>query len=653
VIRVLRARNWGPFRGNHELLLGPLAYGVFARDERDGERSNWQGKSMTLEAVDFALHGRLNPDRHFAKDGWITEGESDGYVHVEVDCAAGLLAVSRSRATGKSGKVAARVQTANGWETERTGDEAELEIARQLGLSAEDFLSVAYFRQRQTAQLVLMRPEPRTAVVVGWAGVAPLETGEDHLRARFREAEESRASLRTKMEVCTREIAAIVQEAGEDFEVKFARLDETRAEHEAARKACEEAHALQGMRAAAAEFLTVQAEGKSLRKKIDETITPYLASWERQLAERQEESKQLLLAAGPLQQEAEQKRLLARGHFDGRCPVASTGCPVPDFVKGQQQQAQALADEAEKRRQEVWKRYAAADRDAKQLEAQVREAKQDLERIKKLRTRAEILLPSYERVEEGTVPDDEETKRRFTRLEAAAQEVTKLRAERQRLERLTDRKRAAEAELARLKAEDAPLAAASRARHEAAQVFSAARRRIGEGCLREVEAGANDVLSSCGVDLQVSASWAREGKDPAKQCPECGSAQPASAKVKRCPTCGAERGLQQVQKLELRLSRHSGAAEDLAGLALQVSASAWVRRRRGSAWDTLLIDEPFGACDAAHRRQVGAQLARILAGPHGARQSLVVAHQPGVLESLPGRIEIVRRGSFSEVKVVA
>jgi DNA repair exonuclease SbcCD ATPase subunit len=108
-----------------------------------------------------------------------------------------------------------------------------------------------------------------------------------------------------------------------------------------------------------------------------------------------------------------------------------------------------------------------------------------------------------------------------------------------------------------------------------------------------------------------------------------------------------------IDKLELVLSDQSGAADDLVGVALQLSASAWLRAERGSAWSTVLIDEPFGQLDAAHRRALSAHLSAMLAGRYGFEQAMVIAHHASVLDALPGRIEVIGEGGRSRVRVVA
>ncbi len=106
--------------------------------------------------------------------------------------------------------------------------------------------------------------------------------------------------------------------------------------------------------------------------------------------------------------------------------------------------------------------------------------------------------------------------------------------------------------------------------------------------------------------------------------------------------------------MRIELTQRSGAAEDLAGLAVQIAASAWLRESRGSAWRSIAIDEPFGSLDSCHSRALGAHLAALLAGKHGFLQSFVVAHDRASLDAFPSRIEIVGlpAGLGSSVSVV-
>jgi hypothetical protein len=178
-----------------------------------------------------------------------------------------------------------------------------------------------------------------------------------------------------------------------------------------------------------------------------------------------------------------------------------------------------------------------------------------------------------------------------------------------------------------------------------------AQRRLAEWALGDVEQEANLVLSGCGVDLSLKLTWEREGKGVADDCPRCGRAFAASTKEKACQECGEPRGKNRIQRLDVNLSRVSGAAKDLGGVATALGAARWLRSERGSAWATAMLDEIGSACDKKNRRLVGGQLGQMLAMA-GFRQAFVVSHDARSVSSLPGRILVTGVGEHSKVEVV-
>jgi ABC-type taurine transport system ATPase subunit len=88
------------------------------------------------------------------------------------------------------------------------------------------------------------------------------------------------------------------------------------------------------------------------------------------------------------------------------------------------------------------------------------------------------------------------------------------------------------------------------------------------------------------------------------------------------------------------MSDKSGAYDDLAGIAMQLAAGAWLLDARDSPWSTCLADEPFAHTDASLRRG----LARFFANAPGRsifRQLFLIAHSNDAIDMLPHRIEIV------------
>jgi DNA repair exonuclease SbcCD ATPase subunit len=627
------------YRGEQTIELGPKAYGVIARYEDDAERSNWGGKSALLESIDFALYGRLNKDRRHSADEWITEGEDEGEVLVTFDDG---RQASRFRKRGKATQV--RFDGAK-------GDEADLAIARALGIDAEDALATSYFQQRRMARLVLADPSERMRYVAGWLRLEPLQKAEEIAGDLAGEIARKASELREQIarldaaSTGTREEIVAAADAARD-----AHADAVDALHEANLAAEENEHRRVASHARG-EMHRIAEAGKALRADLDGRDGPVIQQFAKQALRVLEDA-----AAAETQARHHERRCaqVAHGKFDGKCPAAEGfECPAVREINARHTTAQisldratAASESAAKATREARAKHVEAARaltDYATVEGQVNELRAEYARHKVVAERE--TLPGE--------PGDLGSIR--ARVQAASTLVGEARAAMKAAARLLEEHDERAEKRKKLAAElDAAEQQVAVAR-EAAAIFGkgGAQRRVAEAALGEIEEGANAMLTECGIGLQVGVRWCREGAGLAKACDACGAAFPASARAKECARCGGARGPLLVNKLDIVLSDRSGAAEDLAGAAIQLAASAWLRAERESAWSTALIDEPFGQLDAANRRALSGHLAALLGSRYGFSQSLVIAHHSSVLEALPGRIEIVAGPGGSKVRVAA
>jgi DNA repair exonuclease SbcCD ATPase subunit len=638
-IAKLILRNWGPFRGEHELNLGARAYAVVAQHVGDAERSNWGGKTMLLEAVDFVLTGR---HRHRTEDDIITTGEVECAVTIVFD---DETVASRYRKRGSATRLEYGASTR---------DEAKAALEARLALTPEDFSNTAYFEQKRMARLIVARPEERMAIVGGWLRLDRLEKAEDHVRAKLAGIALQRAAVDTRraamQDATSRALGDHADSAALDAALAdtATKLTEGRARLAAMQDELELVRAQQLTRQRAAEYAALVEEGKSLKATADHDMAALeAANLDARQVERDAAGKASIAGA-----ETARRRSLARGRFDGACPVAGIACPAVDDINARSRQNASRLAEAESIEAAAKVALEGAQRQERTFAAKHQAALRLEERLEGLRAQALRLRPEHVAAKALTKVVDADALRTSIsalqdRLNHLAGEVGRLTAAVHDVNANTRASAAASQTLA-------TLTAASEVHRAALGILgrNGAQRRLAEGALATIGDGANNLLTACGVDLSVALSWAREGQGLAKHCAECGAPFPTSAKVKTCLTCGAIRGPLLVQRLEVELSDRSGAAEDFAGIALQLSASAWLRRERGSDWGTLLLDEPTGAMDRAHRRRFTSHLATMLARSQ-VEQALVVAHDPAVLEALPGRIQIMRDGSWSTARVVA
>lgn len=645
-IASIKLKNFLCYRGEHELKLEPKVYAVIARLDGDAERSNWLGKTTLLEAIDFALYGR---HRHRVEDDWITRGEAAGEVELHLEDNAGKgVVIKRSRLRGK--------RTTLYFGANAIQEEAQKQLDELVGLGSEDFLATCYFEQRQMARLVLADPGERMNIVSGWLHLGPLQECEDTARVRASKlaeqvqmAEGALAVLEARRVDALQGLPDVVALAAkelnlsQDVEVKVAAVAKLQDK-------LQKNAALLAGREKITEFDVLVVEGIRLRDELEQRD---IMALRRAHDKADEVSRKIVADYSLAERELSQKRALARGQFDGQCPVAGIECPAKEKINSERQRNALLLEGAQASHGLVSRSLEMSNRTRQMASAELQEAERIESKLEQMRRRAAEMMPAYEQAKVSEAPEDLQVIR--GRLDAAQMKlqeaqgalgavrgaVTGYGAAVARIEEIRTTLDEARAQLAVLR--------------EAGVIFgkTGAQRRVAEGALEEIEGGANDMLRSCGIDLRAEVRWSREGSGLAKACEACGNPFPTSAKVKTCPRCGAGRGPLLVNKLEVSLSDRSGAAEDLGGAAIQLAASAWLRRERGSAWGTALLDEPFGSLDATHRKVFAAHLTAMLKGSYGFEQALVIAHHSSVLDALPGRIEITSDGKHSSIRVVA
>ena len=627
----LRLHNWLAFQGSHELEFGPAAYAVVARHEEDEARSNWLCKSGFLESIRFALYGT---HRHGSSaDAWITRGEKEGLVQLSLDDG---FVVTREKSPGKSAKL---------WAGKAEQDEAQRLVLQKVGLSEEDFVTLCYLEQGQTAKFVTEDPAPRTRMVVGWLRIEPIQRCHKSVGELLSASEKRSAEIRGKVSALDAQIQAALNglpmpEA--DASLAWAREEAEKADAElaAATEAAKTSEAGARARVAREELERVLDEGKRLTDEY-RSLDPDL---DVRLAAAVELERAARDRASSAKRERDAKLKVATGTFGGTCPVAGIECPAKDRINQMGAEGQELLALATRQADEAARKASAAD-------DEVAVAKGKVDAQKRLRERIVALAQRAKQLRESLPPESETRVSDPPSLEAAQAKSRGCRAVLSALEAKVEAARKAalarEAALGELSAAEAEAGTFREA--QAVLGPQGAQRRLAEGALGKIEAEANFVLGACGVPLSLRVSWEREGKDPAAECPKCGLAFSPSAREKVCRECGEPRGKNRIQRLDVAMSNVSGAAEALGGLSAAFGASAWLRRQRDSQWGAAMLDEPLAACDKRVRQQVGTQLREML-GFAGFGQAFVVSHDAMSVSALPGRILVTGRGEGENVR---
>jgi DNA repair exonuclease SbcCD ATPase subunit len=642
-LAALRLHNWQCYPGHSDLLLDAKVYGVTARHVDDAERSNWLGKTSLPAAVVFALTGDHD---HRLDDDWITRGAGEGGVVLEFDTGE---VVKRTRKRGKPTKL--DVYADGRWAGKDLAQEA---IYAMLGLSKSDLLATSIFPQGEMAALVTCKPEERLRVFTGWLQLEPLEVAEEHVRGTLSEFAWSSQTIAGNI-ASLRERATAV--AGGTT------LDALREQHTAVERSLAKAQEqlsqaqtdlgdnerLRSLHETSAAYDQLVEAGTKLAAEVKKKDPAALRKAVASAQSKDDDARSVYSAA---QRDANQKLKLSRGEFDGVCPVAGMACPVAKEINAEAKHNVKLHKKAESALEGA--RILADDTrsalTSAQAELQEHERKQA--QLDALRERAVAMTDEVEQAREAKPARDPEALRR--RVQTLTQQVADDTAKLHQLASHVKYVTAVEAEIDSLTATYRTTEARAATAREALLIVGkqGAQRRVAEGRLAQIEAGANGMLTECAIPLSLQLQWSREGGDAAKACEQCGHPFPKTLKVKSCERCGADRGKNIINKLEIALSDRSGGSKDLVGAALRLSAAAWLRSQRHSRWSVALLDEPFGQLDARFRRVLGTHLATMLSSRYGFSQAFVIAHHSSVLDALPGRIEITASPSGSKARVV-
>lgn len=661
----MRLRNWMRYRGEFELALEPGCYAVVAEHELDARRSNYLGKSSFLAAFRWALEG-IHVEAVDTLDELISWGEDVVGVDLELDDG---TFISREKERKKSMTLVVENPHRGPTGVELRGDPAQAEIERVLGISAADRLTTCWSEQGELPLLV--KPGTTsgklTKMVERWLGAELerlVEAGKivaDRFSSRSGEHAAAVAELHeleeranpAKIEELEQEVKEL--EAEHATRLKQAeQVREARERHADRRILSEKITKCDELRT------TIKAGAKAYEGEEPEGAVIDVEATEKQKTDAQREVSNADAERTRLRKEQKRLQLIADGEFDGACPVsAGFVCPAKDTINQRSAPNREALRAAERTLEKANDTYAAHELVLKQLHGKLAQHRTDEQRRQQKQRhddreaeRLRLVQVELDKLEAevaeakaaGTIP----LKRGEEPPDYVAApdlgELEQVRGE------LADRRNAAGLlHEARLHVESTALK--GRAHRLAAGVLGpeGARRRVTERVVTRIELDANRLLHEAGIGLTVKAAWARETSVLADQCPECGCAYPASAKVKRCERCGAPRGHKMSHEFRWRLSNTSGAARDLAGLALRAAGFSWLRGARGASWSVAAFDEVTGQLDRAHRASVSASIRRLLVGTFS--QAFLTAHEPGVLATCDKQILIAGSGDWSTIKV--
>jgi hypothetical protein len=632
MISKIRFNNCFCYRGEYELSLDARVYAITAKYEGEEGRSNWSGKSSLMKLLgSMPLFGDHDAG---LEDDWITNGEESAYYEIELDTG---QRIRRSRIRGKT----TQVQLFDG--DKKVGQKgAQAEIEALVGLSEKDFNASCYFKQKEIDKLISLDPAPRQALVMSWLDLNSLKSCETKAKEELSSMVSSTSQLETLIKEYESGIQKTLEAVGlQSIDNIEPELKSVNSRFEVLVKQAEEANKM-ATKAASLQMEHGRCEEAAKEiEELNETVIDLLTSRTEYdisgLENIEQEYLQARLDNDKAQTEVHRLQVLAEGEFDGACPVS----------KGFQCPAKAFINSDRLRHAEALKECLHSSQGALRAESELKERLRDLRdaaavlaridgQIVRIRKRITVLQAYVDKPLESVPYGDF-----VEQAETLNREVGQLQSRNWALTKVKKDVGQMVAELAGRRAElEAKLLVKNRLLEEVS-IFKLAQTKCAEEGLAEIEDGANDLLTDAGLDLTVKVKWNKEGQGLSKHCDVCGETYPPSTKVRSCPKCNSPRGQHSIEKLLVELSDRSGGAEDLAGLALQLSAAAFLRSKRGSNWDVVYLDEIAGSLDAANRKALGTHISKMITGRFGFKQGFIVSHSPELDEMFSGRIEIL------------
>jgi DNA repair exonuclease SbcCD ATPase subunit len=637
----IRLTDWLRFAGVSELELGPGVYALVAEYEDDPDRSNWAGKSAVVNAIRFGLFGTVPTP---TLDEAIHRGADELEVELEFDDG---VFISRRKRRGQSMQLEVTFPDGER-ELKLTQDAAQARIVEWLRLSEPDFLDTSFLAQRESAKFARATPSDRTEIVNGWMRIDPLVAACELAGGRLSKAEADERRLQARLSSLEEELRRegadgfrqLVARVEEELREAVARRDVQIADWEAwgqwSREQARANGALEAIRRAESRVASARAGLESAEATAKTAVLRTRSAPERvELAGLEQAAAEAKAQERAASEQCRAKEGLVRGEFGGECPVNGRRCPVADEINRDELAARAALasarDELARRSGERLNATARLDDARRQNEAADRAARELRESAAAMQAaKSRLAECEADRADLGEAPAVSEAIERPPRPDES--EVA-------RLEHTLERLRQSMDDHARAILEAAAASEVSATWRLAATILgrNGAQRRVVQASLGAIEAAARERLTSAGIPLDVRCVWGRPTSQPEKECSRCG--QPFGTRAKKCEACGTARGKRTDGKLHLDLSDVSGAAEDLGGLAFQLAAARWLRRRRGSPWSVLVLDEPFGQLDGANRRALATSLVGLVAD--GYDQAFVIAHDRATLDAMPHRIRVI------------
>lgn len=172
-----------------------------------------------------------------------------------------------------------------------------------------------------------------------------------------------------------------------------------------------------------------------------------------------------------------------------------------------------------------------------------------------------------------------------------------------------------------------------------------------ENSFQEIENDANVILQNLKAPFYMEFEATRELKEWEPNCLACGTVFEKGEKTHKCKSCGADREKKRRDELSLQIYENgeerpfymdSGGGKILLSVAIRLALIQLARRKRGTSWGTIYLDELFGQLDQTNRRLMSNLITSTLVKSLGFEQVFIISHDPNIQSAMAEQL-VVRR----------
>ena len=181
-----------------------------------------------------------------------------------------------------------------------------------------------------------------------------------------------------------------------------------------------------------------------------------------------------------------------------------------------------------------------------------------------------------------------------------------------------------------------------------------------ENSFQEIEDDANLILKKLKAPFHMQFDATRELGTWEPNCLACGEVFEKGERTHRCKECDTPREKKKRDEVsvtifeqgqEKKFYMDSGGGKMLMSIAIRLALTLLARRRKGSRWGTIYLDELFGKLDGKNRKLVSDFITSGMMNELGFEQIFIISHDPTIQSSMAEQI-IINRDAGSQVSEI-